>query len=77
MEQEQHTKRKSSNQKRFENSRGHYTDRQILMELLYNARVSRDTDLKVAKNTKTLVYLGIAILLTLNVGVLFYVKTNS
>jgi hypothetical protein len=59
-------KKKSPVQNRFENSRKNYTDSEILMETLYNSRLTRDTTLKTAKTTNLISYVLI-------IGVVIYI----
>lgn len=57
MENTQYNKKKSSFQKRFENHRRTYSDKDLLMEQLYNSRLSRETSLKTAKNSSIIIKL--------------------
>ncbi|MEP0263229.1 hypothetical protein [Dokdonia sp.] len=62
-------KRKSPNQNRFESSRRNYDEKEILMETLYNIRLTRDATLKMAK---TINLMGLVLI----IGVAMYlIKT--
>jgi hypothetical protein len=59
-------KKKSPNQNRFESSRKNYDERALLMETLYNARLTRDATLKMAKTIKLMglvLIIGVAVYL--------------
>ena len=45
-------KKKSPIQNRFESSRKDYNERQVLMEMLYNVRLTRDMTLKIQKTMR-------------------------
>ena len=76
MIQENPSKQKSNNQKRFENSRKSYSDTDILMELLYNSRLSREATLLAVKYYKIIAYMCIAIFIISFIFLLLRIKSG-
>lgn len=59
-------KKKSPNQNRFESSRKNYDEKAILMETLYNMRLTRDATLKARKTINLMglvIIIGVAVYL--------------